>query len=88
MHQNNEVHQAVKQHILEEFLPGEDPAALTDTTPLISGGVLDSISTVKLVTFLEERFGVQFEAHEISTDYLDTLNDITAIVQSKQGAKA
>ena len=74
---------AVKAYILEEFLPGEDPASLTDDTPLISGGILDSIATIKLISFLEEEFGVAFEAHEVSVDYLDTLERIAGIVESK-----
>ena len=56
---------------------------LEDSTPLITAGVLDSISTVELVSFLEEQFGVEFEAHEMSADYLDTLDVIAATVQSK-----
>jgi acyl carrier protein len=68
---------------LEEFLPGENPAALEDATPLITGGILDSISTVKLVSFLEEKYDIEFNAHEISVDNLNTLADITRIVDSK-----
>ncbi len=48
----------IKDFILSEFLPGEDPDELTDGTPLISGGILDSIATLKLVMFLEEKFGI------------------------------
>lgn len=77
---------AVKDFILTKFLPGENPDLLEDTTPLITGGVLDSISTVELVGFLEEQYGVQFEAHEMSADYLDTLNDIAATVQAKSAS--
>jgi len=43
----------VKNFILNEFLPGEDPAALTDTTALVTTGILDSIAVLKVVTFLE-----------------------------------
>lgn len=82
------VYDKVKEHILSEFLTGEDPDALTESTPLISGGILDSISTIKLVAFLEEQFSVQFQAHEISTDFLDTLADIAAIVESKVAENA
>jgi acyl carrier protein len=77
------VKQTVKTFLLEEFLPGEDPAALESTTPLITGGILDSISTLKLVAFLEGRFGVELQAHEISPDNLNTLDDIAATVQAK-----
>ncbi|GIV58968.1 acyl carrier protein [Rhodocaloribacter litoris] len=81
--QIGEIRAAVKDYILDEFLPGEDPDALTSDTPLITGGILDSIATVKLVGFLEDRFGVRFHAHEMSADYLDTLDDIANVVASK-----
>lgn len=84
MHQD--IKGAVRDYIIAEFLPGERPESLEDSTPLITGGILDSIGTVKLVSFLEEKYGVELEAHEISVDYLDTLNDIANIVQTKRAA--
>jgi acyl carrier protein len=78
-----DIKQAVKTFILEEFLPGENPDELTDDTPLITGGVLDSIATVKLVLFLEERFGVTLEPHELDPEHLDTTAYIDKLVRSK-----
>ena len=74
----------VKRHILDEFLPGESPELLTDTTPLVTGGILDSIATLKLAAFLESRFNIQLQAHEMSADHLNTVADIVKLVQSKQ----
>jgi acyl carrier protein len=79
-----DIKSALKQFILKEFLPGEDPNELTDTTPLITGGVLDSIATLKLVLFLEERFGVTLQAHETDPDHLDTIALITDLILSKK----
>jgi acyl carrier protein len=73
----------IKDFIMSEFLPGEDPNELTDETPLISGGILDSIATLKLVMFMEERFGITFEAHEVNRELLDTVADIARLVASK-----
>ena len=56
---------------------------LTDSTPLITGGVLDSIATLKLVLFLEERFGVTLEPHEVDPEHLDTTACIEQLVLSK-----
>jgi len=75
--------EAIKAYILEEFLPGEDPAEMTDSTPLITGGILDSLATIKLVVFLEERFQIQVQAHETMVDYLNTISDIAELVRSK-----
>ena len=85
MDQAAEIRQAVKDFILEEFLPGEDPNELRDDTPLITGGILDSIATLKLVGYLEETFGIQLQAHEAGADHLNTLSDIAALVASKKG---
>jgi len=74
----------IKKYILEEFLPGERPESLDDSTELITGGVLDSIATVKLIAFLDEEFGVEVEAHEMNADYLNTLPDIARLVESRR----
>jgi acyl carrier protein len=82
----DEIKQAVHTFILDEFLPGEDPGELTDATPLITGGILDSISTLKLVVFLEEHFGVLVEAHEAGVDHLDSISEIARLVDKKRSA--
>ena len=59
----NHVEQRVKGFVLEEFLPGEDADNLTDTTPLITSGILDSIATLQLVAFLENQFNIAVAPH-------------------------
>ena len=73
----------VKHFILEEFLPGERPEALTDDTALVSEGVLDSLATLRLVSFLEKEFKVSIAPHEVDAEYLNTLPSIAALVRSK-----
>ena len=79
----DDIKKAVKTFILKEFLPGEDPAELTETTPLITGGILDSLATIKLVTFVEERYGVALQAHEADVENLNTVADIARLIASK-----
>ena len=74
----------VKNFVLNEFLPGEDPAALTDTTALVTTGILDSIAVLKVVTFLENQFGITIEPHEAVVENLNTLSDIARLVMSKK----
>jgi acyl carrier protein len=81
-----EIRQAVSDYILAHFLPGEDPTELTESTPLITGGVLDSIATLKLVVFLEDRFGVTVEAHEAGVDNLDSVGQIASLIARKKSA--
>ena len=74
----------VKTFILSEYLPGEDPAALTDTTPVVTTGILDSIAVLKVVTFLENQFGIVIQPHEAVVENLNTLSDIERFVVSKK----
>ena len=78
------VGETVKQFILKEFLPGEDADQLTESTPLISSGILDSLATLRLSTFLEQEFSIQMEAHELDEEHIGTLAAIEQLVKSKK----
>lgn len=84
MTHDSPVMNTIKNYILDEFLPGEDPTKLTPTTPLMSSGILDSIATLKLITFLEQEFDVHVKAHEADEEHLNTLNAICELVDSKR----
>jgi len=75
---------ALKNYILNEFLPGEDPAALTDGTPLMTTGILDSIAVLKAVSFLENQFGIVIQPHEAVIENLNTISDMARLVISKK----
>jgi len=79
-----DIKRTVKTFILNEYLPGEDPVALTDTTPLMTTGILDSIAVLKVVTFLEDQFGIRIEPHEAVVENLNTLSDIERFVMTKK----
>ena len=81
-----DIQKDVHTFILTEFLPGEDPSELTPSTPLITGGILDSITTLKLVVYLEERFGITVEAHEAGVEHLDSIRQIADLVAEKKAA--
>jgi acyl carrier protein len=79
--------ESVRDFVLTRYLPGEDPSLLAPSTPLITGGILDSLAILELVAFLEQRYGIQFAAHELDRDRMDTLADIEQLVASKVAAR-
>jgi acyl carrier protein len=79
--------ETVKAYILDAFLPNEDPALLTADTPLITSGILDSLATLDLVSFLEERYGIELEARDVDASRLGTLADIATLVTGKLAVK-
>jgi len=87
MSSSDQIIQTVRQYLLQTHLPGEDPANLTPTTELLSSGILDSLATLELVSFLEQQYSIALEAHEVDAANLGTLAAIAALVQAKLGAR-
>ncbi len=79
--------ETIATFILQEFLPGEAPENLTPSTPLISTGILDSIARLRLVTFLEETYGLRIDPAEVDLDHFETIDAITELVRAKQSVK-
>ena len=73
----------IKSYILSDLLPGETAENLGDETPLRTSGVLDSLSTIKLVSFVEDSFDIEITAHETGIKNFDRIEDIAALVAHK-----
>lgn len=82
----NDIKNTIRAFILAEYLQGESPENLTDETPLRTSGILDSMATLALVGFLEEHYGIVFDAHETGIETFDRLEDIATLVAQKQAA--
>jgi acyl carrier protein len=80
----SDVKESIRQFILRTYLPGESPNNLRDDTPLRTSGILDSLATLGLVSFVEKEFGIELEAHETGGESFDRIEDIAALVQRKR----
>lgn len=79
----NDIRSVLRAYILENLLPGEDPSNLTDDTELKESGILDSMSTLKLVTYLEEQYAIEFAAADLEPANLSSIAALQRLVQSK-----
>jgi acyl carrier protein len=80
----DDIKEELRRYILAEFLPGEKPSNLKDDTPLRTSGILDSVATLKMVTFVEENYGIEVEAHEAGVENFDSIDAIASFVKSKK----
>ena len=80
------IQSTVKAYIMDQFLRNANPDDLTAETPLIEGGILDSLATVRLASFLEEQFGIELQPYDVNEDNLGSLEKISALVRSRQPA--
>ena len=82
----SQVAATIRDFILTRYLPGESPDNLRNDMPLRTSGVLDSLATLALVSFIEQEYGIEIEAHETDVDNFDRIDDIVAFVERKRAA--
>jgi acyl carrier protein len=83
LNQTMEIKSAVRQFIAENVLLGVHQTTIDDATPLVTGGLIDSIGMIGLVAFLESRFQVEFVPREVNAHNLDTLSQIEELIRKK-----
>jgi acyl carrier protein len=82
-----EIKTEVRQFIAENVLLGVHQTTLEDATPLITGGLIDSIGMIGLVAFLEKHFEVEFMPREVDAHSLDTLERIEELIRKKLASR-
>lgn len=80
-----EMKQTIIDYIKKEYLDEEDDTEITATTPLISGGIVDSFSMVSLKVFLEKEYGVQIPDAKVTPEAFDTVEGIVCLVKELRG---
>jgi acyl carrier protein len=71
----------VLDYVKREYLEEGDDREVTDNTPLISGGIVDSFSMVSLKRFLEKKFVISIPDADASPEAFDTVNSIVTLVK-------
>jgi acyl carrier protein len=77
---------AIRTFVLSE-LPWEGrPEELRDDTSLLSSGALDSLGITKLVSFVEQEFGIELAPDEIVPENFETIAAVAQLVDEKRPA--
>ena len=82
----DDLKKTIRDYVVKEYIEEGDDREITDTTPLISGGIVDSFSMVSLKLFLEKRCGIRIPDEEATPDAFDTVDRIAELVERLQTA--
>ena len=87
------IEEELREHILTEHLPGEDPDCLGLDDELLDSGILDSLAVVQVAVWTERRFGVRVGLAGMTTKNFSTIRRWAAFVrgisvESEQETKA
>ena len=81
----DEMKEAVREYVMEEYIEEDDDIDLEFDTPLISSGIVDSFSMVSLKAFLERKYSIHLPDNEATPEAFDTVDSIVALVVKHQG---
>jgi acyl carrier protein len=73
------------EFIRKKLLLRADVVRLDANAPLL-GGILDSMSILRLVAFIEERFGISIEDQDLVPENFENIKALAAFVQRLQAA--
>lgn len=77
------IRQQIREYVKENFLMGLSDARFDDNASFLGLGILDSTGVIELISFIEERFGVQVADEEMVPENLDSVNAIERYVRGK-----
>lgn len=75
----NEMKELIRKYVTKEYIDDDD-VTITDDTPLISSGYVNSFSMVSLLVFLENKFKIKIPPSKATPEAFDSVNNIVALV--------
>lgn len=88
MHTPDQIRQSLRDFLEESFLGMRPGLVIDDATPLLAGGIIDSMGVLELLAFIEGTFGVTVADDEVLDTNLGSLDSLVRFVAGKQGRSA
>jgi acyl carrier protein len=77
---SDEVFDRIETFVRERFLDDSEDQTLTATSPLLEWGILTSMNTAILLTYIRETFGITVPPMSITSGNFRDLQSISAMV--------
>ena len=76
-----ELKDLIIDYVKREYLEEDAEEEITENTPLISSGIVDSFSMVSLKTFLEKKFNIKIPDDKATPEAFDTVNSMLNLLK-------
>ena len=81
----NDLSAKIKEFIITEVNPELNLTHIDDAEPLIESGIVDSLGVLKIMSFLDESFGVDLSSEEIKLENFRDVRTICELVSKQAG---
>jgi acyl carrier protein len=78
----------INDYVSRELVQDASLLPLGNATSLLETGVLDSLSLLRLVVFIQERFGITVDDVDLVPEHFDSVDAICAYLRSRAGEGA
>jgi len=78
----------IRDYISREFVQDPSLLPLENSTSLLDSGIIDSLSLLTLVVFIQEQFGIAVDYADVIPEHFASVDAICAYVRSQADAKA
>ena len=79
----SELSAKIKEFIMTEVNPELNLTDIDDDEPLIDSGIVDSLGVLKIMSFLDETFGIDLSAGEIKLENFRDVRTICSLVEGQ-----
>ncbi|MGE0461427.1 MAG: acyl carrier protein [Vicinamibacterales bacterium] len=83
---STEYETALAEFVRNELLHGRK-VALTNDADLLGAGIVDSLGILRLVAFIEDRFGVKVPDEDVVFENFQSIGAMAGYVSQRQAAK-
>ena len=80
----DELSRVIRDYVVKEYLEEGSDQEIGESTPLITGGIVDSFSMVSLKRFLEKKYSIRIPDEDATPDAFDTIQSIAKLVRHFQ----
>ena len=82
----DEVKAKIKEFIMTEVNPDLGLTHIDDDEPLIDSGIVDSLGMLKIMSFLDETFGIDLSSEEVKLENFVDVRAICRLVDTQSAA--
>ena len=80
----DDIRAGVRRFVLDNFLVGEPPESLQDSTLLMTTGIVSSLAALEMVAFLENEYALTLREDDLTLDRLDSVDRIVKLVEERR----
>lgn len=78
-----ETRNQIRTFIIDNFMLGKESDDFTDKVSLLDIGIIDSTGILELVEFVEEKYEISIEDHELVPENLDSVINLVNFIKKK-----